>query len=154
MKKYNLSAIMKRAWTIKKQNSKNIFGECLKMAWDEAKEINLIFVIDKGEYGKYEVTVKENMSVTVNGMKATLEGKSTKIRFEAPMIVKGQKVLGLSLTSAETALINKFYNKSMERATVVDTFKEFGQDRYGNFIQTTVHVLSNGFRRSTVHCAC
>lgn len=36
MKKYNLSAIMKRAWTIKKEDSKNIFPACLKMAWAEA----------------------------------------------------------------------------------------------------------------------
>lgn len=38
MKKYNLSAIMKRAWEIKKENTANIFGICLKMAWAEAKE--------------------------------------------------------------------------------------------------------------------
>ncbi|MFG6393088.1 MAG: hypothetical protein K1W24_02695 [Lachnospiraceae bacterium] len=37
--KYNKSAIMKRAWTIKKSNPQNIFGLCLKMAWAETKEI-------------------------------------------------------------------------------------------------------------------
>lgn len=46
MKKYNLSSIMKRAWAIKKQNNKNIFAECLKMAWDEAREINLYTTAD------------------------------------------------------------------------------------------------------------
>jgi len=46
MKKYNLSVIMKRAWAIKKQNNKNIFAECLKMAWEEAKEINLYTTAD------------------------------------------------------------------------------------------------------------
>lgn len=35
--KYNLSTIMKRAWTIKKSNPQNIFGLCLKIAWTEAK---------------------------------------------------------------------------------------------------------------------
>lgn len=38
MKKYNLSKIMKRAWEIKRENSKNIFAICLKMAWEEAKK--------------------------------------------------------------------------------------------------------------------
>ena len=38
MKKYNLSEIMKKAWEIKKQNLKNIFSICLRMAWKEAKE--------------------------------------------------------------------------------------------------------------------
>lgn len=28
---------MKRAWELKKENTDNIFGECLKMAWAEAK---------------------------------------------------------------------------------------------------------------------
>ncbi len=37
MAKYNLSRIMTRAWEIKKENTDNIFGECLKMAWAEAK---------------------------------------------------------------------------------------------------------------------
>ncbi len=36
--KYNKSQIMKRAWEIKRQDERNIFGECLKMAWDEAKK--------------------------------------------------------------------------------------------------------------------
>ena len=38
MKKYNLSEIMKRAWEIKKEDNKNIFAICLKMAWEEAKK--------------------------------------------------------------------------------------------------------------------
>lgn len=38
MKKYNLSEIMKRAWIIKKQNSKNIFSFCLCTAWRAAKK--------------------------------------------------------------------------------------------------------------------
>ena len=31
--------IMKRAWEIKKEDSRYIFGLCLKMAWAEAKEM-------------------------------------------------------------------------------------------------------------------
>lgn len=37
-KKYDLHRIMRRAWQIKKENGRNIFGLCLKMAWEEAKE--------------------------------------------------------------------------------------------------------------------
>lgn len=36
--KYDLKKIMKRAWEIKKENSRNIFSLCLKIAWEEAKE--------------------------------------------------------------------------------------------------------------------
>ena len=38
MKKYDLHRIMRRAWQIKKENEKNIFSVCLKIAWAEAKE--------------------------------------------------------------------------------------------------------------------
>ena len=38
MKKYDLHRIMRRAWQIKKENERNIFSICLKMAWAEAKE--------------------------------------------------------------------------------------------------------------------
>jgi hypothetical protein len=38
MKKYDLSKVMKRAWEIKKQDAKNIFAICLKMAWEEIKK--------------------------------------------------------------------------------------------------------------------
>ena len=38
MKKYDLHRIMRRAWQIKKENERNIFSLCLKMAWTEAKE--------------------------------------------------------------------------------------------------------------------
>lgn len=36
--KYDRKAIMKKAWEIKKENEKNIFGLCLKMAWAIAKK--------------------------------------------------------------------------------------------------------------------
>ena len=34
----NKAEIMKRAWEIKREDSRYIFGLCLKMAWTEAKE--------------------------------------------------------------------------------------------------------------------
>lgn len=36
--KEKLQKIMKRAWEIKKENVKNIFAYCLKMAWEESKK--------------------------------------------------------------------------------------------------------------------
>lgn len=36
--KYNKKEIMKKAWEIKKENKKNIFSLCLKMAWAIAKK--------------------------------------------------------------------------------------------------------------------
>lgn len=37
---------MKRAWEIKKENAENIFAECLKMAWTEAKATKFERVIE------------------------------------------------------------------------------------------------------------
>lgn len=39
--KYNKAQIMKRAWEIKKEDDSYIFGLCLKMAWEEAKETKM-----------------------------------------------------------------------------------------------------------------
>ena len=36
--KFSIKAIMIRAWEIKKQDKANLFGLCLKMAWEEAKQ--------------------------------------------------------------------------------------------------------------------
>lgn len=36
--KYDVKAIMTRAWEIRKQNAENHFPLCLKMAWEEAKK--------------------------------------------------------------------------------------------------------------------
>ena len=37
MKKDILKKVMKRAWEIKKQDNRNVFSLCLKMAWAENK---------------------------------------------------------------------------------------------------------------------
>lgn len=36
-KKFDLKKIMQRAWEIKKEDSRYVFGICLKIAWAEAK---------------------------------------------------------------------------------------------------------------------
>lgn len=38
MSKETLSKIMRRAWEIKKQDKRNVWSECLKMAWEDIRE--------------------------------------------------------------------------------------------------------------------
>lgn len=42
MKKYDLSKIMKRAHEIKREDKKNVWGICLKMAWNEVKNPEIL----------------------------------------------------------------------------------------------------------------
>ena len=51
---------MKRAWEIKREDSKNIFGLCLKMAWEESK------VIDSSEL-KIKDWFEDKMKTELNG---------------------------------------------------------------------------------------
>lgn len=48
MKKYNLSEIMKKAWSLRKMSLKWVeslsFAECLRRAWRDAKEAARVFV--------------------------------------------------------------------------------------------------------------
>lgn len=55
--KYNMKEIMTRAREIKKENNKNIFALCLKMAWAEAKEAG---------NGKEEKSLKEKLVDKLN----------------------------------------------------------------------------------------
>lgn len=47
MKKYNLSEIMKKAWSLRKMSLKWVsplsFSECLRRAWRDAKEATRVF---------------------------------------------------------------------------------------------------------------
>ncbi|MDE6984125.1 MAG: hypothetical protein K2O99_06240 [Lachnospiraceae bacterium] len=65
--KYNLSQIMKRAWVIRKDyHSRALtFGQCLKKAWEEAKN----------EYQNNLVPDKfiDGMEITVDGITRTLK---------------------------------------------------------------------------------
>lgn len=67
MKKYNLRKIMKRAWEIRKSwHSRALsFGECLKRAWEEARN----------EYKNSLVPDKfvDGMEITVDGITRTLK---------------------------------------------------------------------------------
>lgn len=61
--RYDLRKIMRRAWEIKREDNKNIFGLCLKMAWNETKNkkeekfygIKTWFVYEKFSQGEREV---------------------------------------------------------------------------------------------------
>lgn len=45
----NKAKIMKRAWEIKKEDSRNLFSLCLKMAWAEAKEEGNVKTVEELE---------------------------------------------------------------------------------------------------------
>ena len=47
----NKAWVMKRAWEIKKEDSRYIFGLCLKMAWKEAREMSEEIRIETTYYG-------------------------------------------------------------------------------------------------------
>ena len=47
MGKYNLSRIMKKAHEIKAENKKNVWSECLKMAWSFAKTITALDIYEE-----------------------------------------------------------------------------------------------------------
>lgn len=90
MKKYNLSAIMKRAWEIKKESDrkvrnqlynlyifrdledseKAVFSECLKMAWAEAKKAERIAE-------KYNVSIENAFKMARTETILTLEYDGT-----------------------------------------------------------------------------
>ena len=74
-KKEQLKRIMKRAWEIKRQHSKNIFSICLKMAWREEKErmMNMNEIIvpnNQGTMSKYTFEVE---GVRVNITKVEIQ---------------------------------------------------------------------------------
>ena len=61
-----LSKIMRRAWEIKKQDSRNIFSLCLKMAWGEVKSPLCSKIIAAGYLIK-EDRVLNHLHILVNG---------------------------------------------------------------------------------------
>lgn len=72
----NLSKIMKRAWEIKKEDNRNIFGLCLKIAWEEARNMNvddelkeLVTKISNERGYSNTITIKKNLWKTSDGKK-------------------------------------------------------------------------------------
>lgn len=65
MKKYNLSAIMKRAWTLVKKSNMTM-SEALKKAWSEAKNVR----------ANIEMCVVGKETFTVNAQTGEVSGKT------------------------------------------------------------------------------
>jgi len=67
MKKYNLSEIMRAAWSIKKdaRTHKMTFSDCLKRAWDKAKTL-----VENAKF--YGIRFVNNMVITLDGYTRTL----------------------------------------------------------------------------------
>lgn len=61
--KETLRKVMKRAWEIKKENVKNIFSICLKMAWAEIKNVKRTVV--KAPFYNVEVSGIERVKQSV-----------------------------------------------------------------------------------------
>ena len=53
--KYDLKKIMKRAWEIKKENSRNIFSLCLKMAMQETSAV--YFIEQRKKIENYSIVI-------------------------------------------------------------------------------------------------
>lgn len=51
--KYDMSAIMKRAWEIKREDSEYVFAACLKLAWAEAKVVERIADFEKMGFNRW-----------------------------------------------------------------------------------------------------
>ena len=66
--------IMKRAWEIKREDSENIFGLCLRMAWAEAKAENSVKTIEELEELGFSRWTKGNFDrLYINADKLGLE---------------------------------------------------------------------------------
>ena len=104
--KYNLSVIMKRAWEIKREDSRNIFGICLQMAWEEAKSNKKTveeYLIEKG--GKlWEKADKKR--VYVNNLGEFLNDKCFR-KCSMYYDVKADKFVFMGFTSSRTQYIDE-----------------------------------------------
>lgn len=63
--KYNLSEIMKNAWSIKKSHKDLSFSHCLRRAWEKAKQAAL-------ESSYIGCKFQNGMKITINGVARTL----------------------------------------------------------------------------------
>ena len=70
--KYNIKQIMSRAWEIKKQDMRNDFELCLRMAWAEAKT-------EKKEYKGYAVIGGESLMDSAKVFKRWKKGGNDRI---------------------------------------------------------------------------
>jgi len=93
--KYNVKAIMARAWEIKKQDMNNYFGLCLRMAWEEAKS-------EKKEYKGYAVIGGESLMDSAKAFKAWAKNGLRRIYINRE---DGKKTYGYIDLNRDNALV-------------------------------------------------
>ena len=123
--KYDLKKIMKRAWEIKKENSRNIFSLCLKMAWEEAKEeIKLPKLIGTPKQVAWAEKLRERH---LEILKRELE------KANAVLVARGDKPLSgkrLKATMQETSAVYFIeQRKKIENYSIVIMSKEWEENQ-------------------------
>lgn len=118
MKKYNLSNIMKKAWEIKKEDPRNIFSLCLKMAWKEAKE--------------RKETMKSIKEMTIEELKELRSQIDTEIKAREP---KKELVLYTHDCKDSANYHLGKYKHWAKAVTAVDTTKTNGFAFSGDFLK-------------------
>lgn len=123
--KYDLKKIMKRAWEIKKENSRNIFSLCLKMAWEEVREeIKLPKLIGTPKQVTWAEKLRERH---LEILKRELE------KANAVLVARGDKPLSgkrLKATMQETSAVYFIeQRKKIENYSIVIMSKEWEENQ-------------------------
>lgn len=66
--KYDISKIMKRAWEIKNEDCRNIFGECLRVAWAEAKAMDKIEALEDMGFNRWTKAGMDRMYINASSL--------------------------------------------------------------------------------------
>lgn len=75
-----LSKVMKRAWEIKREDKRNIFGICLKMAWEQIKKGVKAMAKEKFDgYARVRVNDEDAVEATIYTFKRWTKGNNDRI---------------------------------------------------------------------------
>ena len=123
--KYDLKKIMKRAWELKKEDEKNIFSLCLKMAWEEAKkETSLPKLVGTPKQVAWAEKLRERH---LKILKRELE------KANAILVARGDKPLSgkrLKATMQETSAVYFIeQRKKIENYSIVIMSKEWEENQ-------------------------
>lgn len=103
MKKYILKKVMKRAWEIKKQDNRNIFSLCLKMAWAEIKNLT-----ETAFYGVKSWFLSRTLSQNERYAYSTGDGAYIAKETEKAVLVKNMTDFGqISFWCPKSCLLTK-----------------------------------------------
>ena len=129
MKKYNLSKIMKRAWEIKKEDSRNIFALCLEMAWEQAKK-------------ESEETTMNLKEMTIDELKELQKAINTEIVSRQP---KKELVLYTHDCQDAANYHLRKYNHWAKLLKGIDKTKTNGYAFVGGYLEVTEeHMIPDG----------